>query len=522
MKSKSVLQNTFWVTIEKAFLSISSLLLTPFVISILGLKVYGYWVILLSITNYFLLAQFGLSASFQKYIAEYRAKDDFPSIRRLVCTSFYTLLLIAIIIILLALVLYKVIFNIFQDITSIESLFSMFVWLISITCFNLIGQVFIAVPRGFQRFDISSILSIISRVIYIIIVVAALLKLRNIYSLVLAMLGSSFILIVLNIIASFKILPKVSFNLKFFDIKILRTMYTYGLKIQASYIASWIALNFDKLLIAYFLNPASVAIYDIGSKLVMFVRDIPMMLFTVLVPKTSELSARNELEKIKELYIQGTKYLTALSIGSIVLLYPIANEVLLVWLNNKVELSQISVYVFRVLLIGSMFNVISGVGSSVAKGIGKPENETYANITMALLNVILSYLFFLNFGIKGIVWGTTAAFIISAIIFFFLVNNVIKISQPYFFKEVLAKPVLINLVIISLLIVSLNFYKNYFHVRSATLLENIFIIIICIIIGSAFLLFSNKLFNYISINDLVKKSLGPLKSNFSGFFQDNI
>src|SRR5688572_20143986 len=57
-------------------------LLLPLLVSRLGDTAYGLWIVIGSFTGFFLLLDFGLRGSVGRFVALYRAQDDFESINR--------------------------------------------------------------------------------------------------------------------------------------------------------------------------------------------------------------------------------------------------------------------------------------------------------------------------------------------------------------------------------------------------------------------------------------------------------
>jgi len=140
-------------------------------------------------------------------------------------------------------------------------------------------------------------------------------------------------------------------------------------------------------------------VYDIGSRLIMFLKDIPSFLYSVVIPRTSELHALDNKEGLQKLYASGTKYLSIICIGFIPLLFPVAANILAIWM--RAEANPLSVYVFQVLLVSTMFYITTGLGTSIAAGMGKPGLNALSNSVMVIVNMFFSIALYFVFRAQG-------------------------------------------------------------------------------------------------------------------------
>jgi O-antigen/teichoic acid export membrane protein len=225
-------------------------------------------------------------------------------------------------------------------------------------------------------------------------------------------------------------------------------LFNFGIKMQVSLVSLIIMQRFDKIVIAYFLDARMVAVYDIGSRLIMFLKDIPSFLYSAIIPRTSELHALNNKQGLEKIYLLGTKYLSIFSIGFVPLLFPVARELMAIWM--RVEVNPLSIYVFEILLVSTMLYITTGLGTSIATGMGKPSLGALSNMAMVVVNMVLSIAFYFLFGAQGIVWGTAAGMMVSTALCFYLLNKWMRVKQARFWKVSFAVPCLVNTVIVGI------------------------------------------------------------------------
>src|SRR5205823_2614629 len=105
-----------------------------------------------------------------------------------------------------------------------------------------------------------------------------------------------------------------------FDRRLVREMFTYGLKLQVSRFGGMVSFQVDKLIISRFQGPASVVFYEVGSRLTSAMRAMPLVMMSALIPATSELDARNDREKILRAYLLASKYVSMLTVALVSIL----------------------------------------------------------------------------------------------------------------------------------------------------------------------------------------------------------
>jgi O-antigen/teichoic acid export membrane protein len=451
---KSLAYNSLFSLIDKAYTAISNLLLIPFIVHRLGMDVYGAWVILVTVSSYFGLGNCGISFSFEKYIAQYNAISDKRSLRQFIATAFYGSLALGLAVFLISLVFAPTVFNLLLKTDSFQHYKYLFVLLMGSISLSLVSNIFTAIPRGMQRYDFFSLISISGRTVYNVLVIVFCIKGRGILSMIIGQYGLIIVTLLLSIVVTRKFFKYLNLSPGYFSWQTFKSMFDFGMKIQASMLSVIITQSFDKLIIAHFAGLRFVAVYDIGSRLVAFLKDLPTFLYVSITPRSSELYAIDKGENVRTLYLTGTKYLSIICLGLASMLIPVSREILSVWM--RVPIDPLSIYVMQVLLFSMLFNSTTGLGTSIGIGIGRPGDIARSNIVMAVVNIICSSALFFVFGAKGIVWGTAAGLIISTFIYYLLLNSSLGVNNKRFGIEAFFMPCAVNAVITIILMIGMN------------------------------------------------------------------
>jgi O-antigen/teichoic acid export membrane protein len=445
---KSIPVNTSFTLADRAIAGITGLVLIPVVIHYLGMSKYGLYIIYMSISDWFMLVQFGISHSFRKYIAEYVAQKEYEQLQQFIASSFYVLLGASIVAIAVSFAFSSPLSAYFlktRQTTLETSLLTVFV---AISTIGLLNQIFCAVPQGLQRYDVSSIISICCRIVYMAVTVILLRNNFGIKALIWGTLSTNALQLVCNFITGKVMFRKLSLSPYKIRWLHIRNMYNFGIKIQVSYFVSWVWFNYDKLLLARFTSLVYVAAYDVGVRLVLALRDLPTMFLWIILTRMSELKARREEEKFQEIYATATKVLALVMLGIAACMVPHAETIYYLWMGKKFD--PFSVFIFRISLIAVALQMIGGAASSACKGMGRPGLEARSNTIVAVLNLVLSPVMFWLFGAYGVIFGTGISIAAAAAILIYLVNAANGIKQWDFAAKQIAPSFLINAFFIAL------------------------------------------------------------------------
>lgn len=438
--SKKIIRNTGYNMAGRFFSIAAALLLTPYIIRHIGVERFGIWAIVGVVTGYFGLLDLGIGTSFVKYISEYYTKKDYEKINHVINTGFFFYSVLAVIIIVLSLLFMRPILNLFNIPPSLfgETIFVLWISILIFAFSNSLG-IFAAVQAGLQRMDISNILCV---AVSVLNALGTVIFLKKGYGLRGLMINNAIIFLIaglFNIIIAFKILPELKFRPLALNLTMFKNLFLFGYKLQVSRLANLISFQTDKLLITYFLGLGMVTFYQVGSSLLQQVRQVPLMLISVLVPAVSEIEAKGKKEYLKELYLIGSKYLILVSIPITFFIFVNAHLIMLAWMGKGY---QMTVTVIRILAVGYLAATVSGMASSIAAGVARTEFDMKFGLFMAVLNLSLSIFLIIKIGFIGVVIGTTTALTLATIYYLnmfhrYLGCRFINFAQ-LFYKPVIA------------------------------------------------------------------------------------
>jgi O-antigen/teichoic acid export membrane protein len=403
--SKKLVTNTFFNLLGRSWSFVVALLLTPYILARLDVREFGTWVVLSIFINSFNLLDLGLGSSFIKFIAEYYTYEDFDRINSVLFSGLLFYGFFGIAQIAIGLLLEKPLFNLFHVPAAHDAYL-----LVLLSCaLSNIALMFLSVFKGIQRMDKSNSLEVRISIVNALGTVFLLETGWGMLGLAVNALANACFAAVITWWTLRRLIPKISVGWHF-DGKLLRNMFGYGIKMQISQIGGLICFRVDKLIVSRFLGIAAVSFYEIASRLTSFMRALPHVMISALIPATSELGARNDRAKILQTYLLVSRYVAMVTIAMVAFLVLEARSVVTFWVGNTFESSVVLV---QILAIGYGANVLGGAASQTGAGVGRPEFDMRGTVLLAVLNPILSLLLVQKFGAPGAAAGTTIAFVLS-------------------------------------------------------------------------------------------------------------
>lgn len=407
--------------------------ITPYIISHLGAERFGLWAITGVVTGYFGLLDFGIGASFVKYIAEFYAQDDYYKINQLVNSGvvFYSLFA-ALIIGLMAALLPSLL--VFLKIPSYLYSEAKFIFLAAVSllavsnAFSPIG----ALQTGLQRMDISNKITMALSIPYIIGVVFFMengfgLRGLLINNAIIFMLNS-----ILNLAAAFRVFPQLRFKPFMSSKEVFKKLFFFGGKLQIARISSLISTHMDKLIVNRFLSLSQVVFYQLGSSIIEAMKSLALLLPSAIMPAFSELDAKKERKRLVDGYVRSSRYLILAVTPLFTFSFVCAAQFMIIWMGKGYEKAAVIV---QILSVGWGLAVMSSMRSAIVQAIGKPEIEMQAGLLAAAFNIPLSIVFVIKFGFLGAALGTSISLILSVIYGYIKLHKEIQLNFWIFAKE---------------------------------------------------------------------------------------
>ena len=455
MKVKSVKLN-FILNTTRIFLGAFFILVTtPYITRVLGAENLGKVDYVNSIIQYFILfTALGIPNYGIREIA--KTRDN-------VFDRTKTVIELGIILIITTIIGYIVLFFLLNNINGFKELKTLILIMSTWILFNNIG--FEWFYQGIENQVYITIRFIIIRLIVLILMFLFVKNSKDyiIYGIILVLMNSGSN--VLNLINIRKYLSFKNITLKKLDLKkhIKPVLIIFAASLSVS-----IYLQLDVVMLGN-INDKIVAYYTVPNKLIRLILVVITALGTVLVPRISNCIKNNDIENYKKYINYSLKYILMLSIPSVVGIFLLADNIILIMAGEKFieSILTVRILVFILFIVGIAYFL----GFQLLYPHGLEKYYTYSVTIAAVINFVFNYIMIPKYYQNGAAIGTIIAELTGVMLMLYFTRNYLKEVEFYNLKNL---KYFISSIIMGLIILFIK-YLN---------LGNILTILISISLGS--------------------------------------
>ena len=420
--SQKIIRNVLFSALRAALLWPIPLILIPYILGKIGVTNYGIWAVFLAIISLTALSDLGLAGTLTKHVAEYYARRDNPALNRLVDTGLMLYLLIAALLagalcVASGLLIPLFFHQLLIPRPQLQALWYLFSCIVAV---NTLTIPFYSIVNGLQRMDLSNILTSLNVISRAVLTVALLWKGLGLEGLVLANLLAPLLVLVCYVWVVHKLVPELNLNPLRSDPREIKHIFSFGLQMYLTQIATTVHMQIDKLYLAFFTGLAAAGFYNIASDTAWKIRTIPEMLLSPIMAAASELDAQEAQQKLRELYFRCHKYMALCGVPAVVFVVVFCRPLVQLWLGPKLALVA---YPLAILATIDFFNLMCGPGYLIYIGRGVLRPGINSAFIAVMLNLVLSLVLIYFLGLSGAVWGTTIAVFVGTVYFIYVFHR---------------------------------------------------------------------------------------------------
>jgi O-antigen/teichoic acid export membrane protein len=410
--TKRIVRNTLFNFTGRFWAMFLGLLLTPFLVAKLGMAGYALWSLVLVITNYLLTWDLGLGTALVRHVAHYYAQQDYDGLNSVMNTALLLYTALATVAITLTAVLHPVVLSAFR-VPPEQWEEAGWVLIMAVVAFTL-GNVFVVfqdLVTGLQQMHLTNMITVLSATLNTLGAVAFLQLGYGLRGLALNEIITVGLTTSFSAVVAFRVFPMLRLNPLLVRRETLKMLLGFGLKVQITGLGALINLQMNKLLIGYFLGLNLLAAYELGFKLVYSLISLLRLLSSAVMPAAAELHAQYDHGHLQRLYGQGAKYvvLAIAPLGFITIIY--ARSIAAAWLGTPPpEVAR----VVQFLMLAYGFNLLTAMGTAMARGVGHPEFETRYAILVVVANLSLGIVLMHLLGLDGLLVATLVAIVLGS------------------------------------------------------------------------------------------------------------
>ncbi len=421
---------------------VSRFFIPPFVLAHISLAAYGLWATAFIIVSYVGISTLGTSNVYIKYVAEYSARREYQKANHLLSTGLLITIPTCLLIFALLWIGWPAVVNWLHIEPALRpdakevilSVTAIFLASISLSAFR-------DVLVGVQQTASVQIVWIIGYLLETGLIFLLLSLGRGIRGLAEAFLIRTAVEIGLQMIMTFRTLPWLRISPRLFSRESLHIVMSFGGIVQLQSLLAIFLNSVERAAAAPLVGLSATGLLDIGKKLPAMAASIPSAFASSLIPAASYLhggleGTPEQRESVQKLYLKGSRYmnLTAAYVCGFLVAIPL--PLLDVWMGKRYAGAA---YLMVIFSISTQIHLMTGPGTSILKGIGRPREEFYygiPNVLALCLTLPAARLIQGEWTALGIGTAVAAATVLAASFFLAHANKLLAISLGRYLKSV--------------------------------------------------------------------------------------
>ena len=432
---RTLIRNTLSGAVAYAVDLAVNLLLAPYLLATLGSKLFGVWIVLVVAANYFSLFDLGVSTGFIKHLTEAETLGRVNLRNTIMATGWVFYVAFSLLIMGVGVTAGGWLLRFLK----VDPGFTAVYWGVLLV-FGIRNScvVYRSLLFARQRIDLLNAIAVAAALLNAAATVAVLALGYGLGGLVTVSIGMAVFHATLEVVMAHRACEGLRLRPSGASVSTFRTLFDYGIRVQISRVADLIYLHIDKLLLSHFVGLGSVTFYELGAKVAGLTRSFPTVLLQGLLPAAAELEAQRHRERLLRLYVKSSKYLAALAFPLAAFSILEAKNIMRVWLGPGDHGG--AALALQVLTVAYLFHLLMEVALAVGRGIGVVQYEMRSLLVAALLNLTLSVLLIMQYGLAGALIGTTASMLIGYGCFMWLFHRHVAFPFGHLVKEVYLVP----------------------------------------------------------------------------------
>jgi O-antigen/teichoic acid export membrane protein len=424
--SERVVRNTLFNLCGRFGQAVAPIVLTPYTIHVLGLPLFGVWVLISSVVSYLSLGDFGVAAGLSRCAAREQAAANVTGLNRLLVAGILYYALVGVVTVLSAWLLAGPLVGLMGVPGEMQQQAR---WLLIagavVLAYGQVLSVGESLLVGMQFMDVSSGISLVGTVLDIAATVAVL---TLGYGLAGLLIKDGFLTVVLGLLRLAmlaRVQPGMAFRLRLANRATLQELLSYGLRIQITRLAELTITHVDKLLLGHFAGLQTVAQFEVAARVVRLVKYLVLTITSALMPAATALQTLGHDGRLLSLYYRSSRYLILVAAPASLFLVAAAPNLLLAWVGPGYGQA---VLFLQALAIGHFVHTLTSAGTTIVRGVGRPDYETRYTLLLLVGDTLLGVALIGRFGYAGAIVATPLALIAASVYFFAIFHRLFGAS----------------------------------------------------------------------------------------------
>lgn len=396
---KKISVNVLWNFIGQGWLLVLALFATPIIVHRLEVVLYGIYVLVAVVVDYFAFLQLGMGTAAVKYIAEFLSGNEKERIRAIFWSGMFAHLFMGLVGTILLFFLAGPVVDHFLNVPPSLRETAVFAIRVGSLGFlvSMLSGMASSVIRARARFDLLNLTGIILGSLQIAAAVVLLLLGYSLKAVIAANVTVQAVGFVSYWVIARRLLPciaEVSW-----DRPSLVMLLKFGGFVTVSSIVGPVLTNIEKILLTTMRSVSSLTYYAVPFSLLNRLSVIPSSFSSVLFPAFSYLQ-RSEGNKLnRALHDRSTLYLFLIYGAPLAFFVFFGGSFLDAWVGR--DFAEQSTGVLIVLCIAGMINALAYPSMAALQGMGRPQLPAFFHVAELLVYIPAAYFLIRDYGIQG-------------------------------------------------------------------------------------------------------------------------
>lgn len=375
------------------------LLLTPSILRALGPEGFAVWSLFFALTGYLAAFDFGLAQVTLRHVPAARARGDHAEAGEFATMGIIGYAALGVIWLALTPLLREPVLA-FLHVPDYVHDAASFAFVAGSVVFAVSGftNVIVAVAQGYDRFDLGNLISLSSSLGQMVGILISLSIHAGLVGLVCSSGAGWALAAMVGAIVLRVNVHDFRWGSPLRAVARLREALAFGGPMQVANVLSVAHQQLDKVLLARFVSLASVTPYELGLRVATSASTFPQLLLLAAIPAASAMHSGENPERLQELYRRANRYVLFAAVVVGAALLGAADQLFTAWLGAPHPDAAMAL---RGLTLTSLVALATGMGSAIARGIGRTVFEAEFAAVALSVHLCAGIPLTMRFGLRG-------------------------------------------------------------------------------------------------------------------------
>ncbi len=437
MGGSQLKKGAFYSYLHLGLTNIGGIIVTPFIIKMLGDSEYGLYTLIGAFVGYLSILDLGLNNAIVRYVAQYQAQKDDKGQENFLAISLLIYMVIGLIIAIGGLVMYLNVNRLFGDsltASELEKAKTMLLILVGNIAITLPGGAFIGICNGREHFVFPRVLSIAKYVLRTIMVLTILYFGADALGIVILDTAMNFLFILASMYYVFKIL-KVKVKLHQFEFSFIKEIFGYSIWIFVFALVYQFQWRSGQIILGSTTNTITVAVYGVGVLLGVYFMTFGNVINGLILPKavksvynkSSSITLTSEMLRVSRV----TLILLIYIFGAFLLL---GQEFIVLWVGPIYKDSWL---VALLIMVAYIIPISQGYAHAVLEAKKRMRFKSLSSLLLSVLGIGLGGYLSRLYGIHGMIYGIFSALLILQLVVAIFYHKQLRINMFTYLRNAL-------------------------------------------------------------------------------------